>query len=187
MSNIVFIATSLDGYIADKDGGLDWLHSIPNPENLDMGWVDLIDRIDALVMGRKTFDTVCSFDCDWPYSKPVFVLSNSMKSIPEGYEGKAEPIKGSLSEVIEAIHQKGYKHLYIDGGVTVQSFLKEDLIDEMIITVIPILLGGGAPLFGELPKQIEFERLKTEVFLNAIVQNHYIRKNSLNGRPPKRV
>jgi len=129
-----------------------------------------------LVMGRKTFEKVCSFDCDWPYSKPVFVLSNSMKSMPEGYEGKAEPIKGSISGVIEAIHQKGYKHLYIDGGVTVQSFLKEDLIDEMIITVIPILLGGGAPLFGELPKQIEFERLKTEVFLNAIVQTHYLRK-----------
>ena len=90
MSNIVFIATSLDGYIADKDGGLDWLQSIPNPENLDMGWGDLIDRIDALVMGRKTFEKVCSFDCDWPYSKPVFVLSNSMKSKPDGYEGKAE-------------------------------------------------------------------------------------------------
>ena len=99
-----------------------------------------------------------------------------MKSIPEGYEGKAEPIKGSLSEVIESIHQKGYKHFYIDGGVTVQNFLKEDLIDEMIITVIPILLGGGTPLFGELPKQMEFEHLKTEVFLNAMVQNHYCRK-----------
>ena len=176
MSNIVYIATSLDGYIADKDGGLDWLQSIPNPENLDMGWVDLMDRIDALVMGHKTFQQVCGFDCDWPYSKPVFVLSNSMKSIPEGYEGKAEPIEGPLSEVIAAINKKKHKHLYIDGGVTVQSFLKEDLIDEMIITVIPILLGSGIPLFGELSKPMEFERVKTEVFLNAIVQNHYRRK-----------
>ncbi len=176
MSNIVFIATSLDGYIADKDGGVDWLHSIPNPEKLDMGYVELNDRIDALVMGRKTFEKVCSFDCDWPYSKPVFVLSNSMESIPDGYKGKVEPIKGSLSEVMESIHQKGYKHLYVDGGVTVQSFLNEDLIDEMIITVIPILLGGGIRLFGELPIQMEFEHVKTEVFLSAIVQNHYRRK-----------
>jgi dihydrofolate reductase len=176
MSNIVYIATSLDGYIADKDGGLDWLQSIPNPDNLDMGWKNFIDRIDALVMGRKTFEKVCSFDCDWPYSKPVFVLSNSMKSIPEGYEGKAEPIKGSLSEVIDKIQQRGYKHLYIDGGVTVQSFLKEDLIDEIIITIIPTLLGGGTPLFGELSEQMEFEHVKTEVFLNAMVQNHYRRK-----------
>ncbi len=176
MSNTVFIATSLDGYIADKDDGLDWLQSIPNPENLDMGDLNLIDRIDALIMGRKTFEKVCSFDCDWPYSKPVFVLSNSMKSIPDGYKGKVESIKGSLSEVMESIHQKGYKHLYVDGGVTVQSFLNEDLIDEMIITVIPILLGGGIRLFGELPIQMEFEHVKTEVFLSAIVQNHYRRK-----------
>ena len=176
MLNTVFIATSLDGYIADKDGGLDWLNSIPNPDNLAMGWVNFIDRIDALVMGRRTFDKVCSFNCEWPYSKPVFVLSNSLKSIPEGYEAKAEPIKGSLSKVIEKIHQRGYKHLYIDGGVTVQSFLKEDLIDEIIITTIPILLGGGTPLFGELSRQIQFEHVKTEVFLNAIVQNHYRRK-----------
>ena len=172
----MFIATSLDGYIADKDGGLDWLQSIPNPENIDFGWADFIDCIDALVMGRKTFEKVCSFDCGWPYSKHVFILRNSMKSIPEGYEGKAEPIKGSLSEVIEAIHQKGYNHLYIDGGVTVQSFLKEDLIDEIIITIIPILLGGGIPLFGELSEQMEFEHVKTDVFLNEIVQNHYRRK-----------
>jgi dihydrofolate reductase len=176
MSNIVFIATSLDGYIADKDGGLDWLQTIPNPDNLDMGYVELIGRIDALVMGRKTFEKVCSFDCDWPYSKPVFVLSNSMKSIPEGYEGKAEPISGFLPDVIAAIHQKGHKHIYIDGGVTVQNFLKDNLIDEMIITVIPILLGDGTPLFGKLPKPIEFEYVKTEVFLDAIVQNHYRRK-----------
>jgi dihydrofolate reductase len=99
-----------------------------------------------------------------------------MKSIPDEYKEKAEPIKGSLSAVIETIHQKVHKHLYIDGGLTVQGFLKEDLIDEMVITVIPTLLGGGTPLFGELPKQMEFEHLKTEVFLNAIVQNHYLRK-----------
>ena len=141
-----------------------------------MGWADLFDRIDALVMGRNTFDVVCSFDCAWPYSKTVFVLSNSLELIPEGYDGKAELVKGSLSEVIGAIHQKGYKNLYIDGGVTIQSFLKEDLIDEMIITVIPILLGGGTPLFGELSRPMEFEHVKAETFLNAIVQNHYRRK-----------
>jgi dihydrofolate reductase len=77
---------------------------------------------------------------------------------------------------METTHQKGHKHRYIDGGVTVQNFLKEDLIDELIITIIPTLLGGGTPLFGELPEQMAFEHVKTEVFLNAIVQNHYRRK-----------
>jgi len=176
MSNSVFIATSLDGYIADRNDGLDWLQSIPNPDNLDFGWSDFMDRIDALVMGRKTFEKVCSFDCDWPYTKPVFVLSNSLTSLPEEYEGKVELINGSLSGVLEAIHQKGYTRLYIDGGVTVQNFLKEDLIDEMIITLIPILLGGGAPLFGELPEHMEFEHVNTEVMLDAMVQSHYRRE-----------
>ena len=176
MSNIVYIATSLDGYIADKNDGLDWLESVPNPDNLDLGWADFMDRIDAMVMGRNTFEKVCSFDCDWPYSKPVFVLSNSLVSLPEEYKGKAELIKGSLSEVLGNIHQKGHTQLYIDGGITIQNFLKEDLIDEMIITIIPILLGGGVPLFGELPEQMAFEHVKTEVMLNALVQNHYRRK-----------
>lgn len=176
MSNIVYIATSIDGYIADKDGGLDWLQSIPNPDNLDFGWADLMDHIDAIVMGRNTFEKICSFDCDWPYLKPVFILSNSLASLPEEYKGKAELISGPLSEVLETIQGKGFSELYIDGGMTIQSFLKEDRIDEMIITIIPILLGGGTPLFGELPESMTFEHTKTKVLLNAMVQNHYRRK-----------
>lgn len=69
MKNIVYIATSLDGYIADRDGGLDWLHSIPNPDHSDFGWAEFMAGVDALVMGRTTFETVCGFDCDWPYNK----------------------------------------------------------------------------------------------------------------------
>ena len=176
MSNLVFIASSLDGYISDKNDGLDWLQSVPNPDNLDMGWGDFIARIDAIVMGRKTFERVCGFDCPWPYPKPVFVLSNSLSSLPEEHAGKAKLINGSLSNVLAAIHEYGYKELYIDGGSTIQSFLKEDLIDEMIVTVLPILLGGGSPLFGELAEPMHFEHVKTEVLLNAIVQNHYRRR-----------
>ncbi|HID8295060.1 TPA: dihydrofolate reductase family protein [Proteus mirabilis] len=88
MANIVFIATSLDGYIADRQGKLDWLYSIPNPDNIDTGFITLMEKIDALVMGRNTLDTILSFNCDWPYTKPVFVLSNSMTTVPNGYNGK---------------------------------------------------------------------------------------------------
>ena len=176
MLNAVFIATSLDGYIADRDGGVDWLQSIPNPDNMDCGYGDFIARMDAIVMGRKSFEKVCTFDCDWPYSKPVFVLSNSLVSVPEAYQGKAEVITGTLTDVLMSLHAEGYMQLYIDGGVTVQSFLKEDLIDEMIITVLPILLGGGLPLFGELAEPMAFEHVKTEVMLDAMVQSHYNRK-----------
>lgn len=176
MSSIVYIATSLDGYISDRDDGLDWLGSISNPNKTDMGFGDLMNRIDALVMGRKTFEVVCGFDGPWPYSKPVFVLSNSLSSLPEGYEGKAELISGSLPDVLNTLEGRGYRELYIDGGTTIQSFLKEDLIDEMIITVLPILLGGGSRLFGELSRPMRFEHLKTEVMLNAMVQSHYRRR-----------
>lgn len=176
MSNIVFIATSLDGYIADKNGGIDWLHTIPNPEGNDMGYAKHVDSIDALVMGRNTLDMVLSFGIDWPYSKPVFVLSNTMTSVPEGYEDKVFLVKGALVEVLADIHAKGFKNLYIDGGVTIQNFLKEDLIDELIITTIPVLLGGGSPLFGDLNAPLHFKFVKSGTFLDVIVQNHFIRE-----------
>ncbi|PIE87401.1 MAG: diacylglycerol kinase [Bacteroidetes bacterium] len=176
--NSVYIATSFDGYIADRNGGLDWLHSIPNPDMEDMGYASFMEKIDALVMGRVTFETVCSFDVDWPYTKPVFVLSNTLTEIPQSHQGKVFLMKGSLEEIIDEIHQKGHHHVYIDGGSTIQQFLKEDRIDEMIITTIPILLGGGASLFAETPTEFPFELVRSQTFLGQIVQNHYRRKRS---------
>jgi len=173
--NSVFIATSLDGYIADKNGGIDWLHSIPNPDNDDIGYVEFNKEIDALVMGRKTFETVLGFDVDWPYNKPVFVLSNKLKEIPKSHKDKAFLVKGTLTEILDQIHDKGYNRLYIDGGTTIRNFLKEDLIDEMVITTIPVLLGGGSPLFTELPNELKFELIGTKTYLNQITQSHYKR------------
>ncbi len=174
--NSVFIATSIDGYIADKKGGIDWLHAIPNPGEDDMGYVAFMKDIDALLMGRITFETVCGFDIDWPYAQPVFVLSNTLDEIPESHTGKAFLVSGTLSGVLNQIHTKGFHRLYIDGGTTIQSFLKEDLIDEMVLTTIPILLGGGAALFAELPHALKFELVGTKTYLNQITQRHYRRK-----------
>jgi dihydrofolate reductase len=174
--NIVFVAKSLDGFIADKNGGLVWLQSTPNPDQLDMGYEKFIGGVDAIVMGRNTFETVCGFDIEWPYSKPVFVMSRTLDSLPEKYQNNAALVKGTISEILNELEQKGYTSLYIDGGTTVQSFLKEDLIDEMIITTIPILLGGGVPLFSDLTGKLEFEHVESQVFLNEIVQDHYRRK-----------
>ena len=174
--NSVFIARSLDGFIADRRGGLDWLNRIPNPDHLDLGYEKFIGGVDAIVMGRATFDVVCSFDMDWPYKRPVFVLSNTLYSLPEKYKGKAELLKGSLSRILEEIHRKGFTRLYIDGGTTITNFLKEDLIDEITITTIPILLGGGSPLFGELSEEMEFEHVKSVLHLDALVQDTYRRK-----------
>lgn len=176
IKNSVFIATSLDGYIADKNGGIDWLHSIPNPDNDDMGYLEFMGEIDALVMGRTTFETVLGFDVDWPYNKPVFVLSTRLKEIPESHKDKAFLVDGSLAEILAQIREKGYKRLYIDGATTISNFLKEDLIDEMVLTTIPILLGGGFSLFGELPNELKFELTGTRTFLNQITQHRYKRK-----------
>ncbi|MAO38101.1 MAG: diacylglycerol kinase [Zunongwangia sp.] len=174
--NSVFIATSIDGFIADKNDGIDWLHSIPNPNNDDMGYLEFNKEIDALVMGRRTFETLLGFDFDWPYKKPVFVLSNKLKEIPKSHKGKAFLVNGTLTEILNKIHRKGFNKLYIDGGTTISSFLKADLIDEMILTTIPILLGGGSSLFTELPNELNFELIKTKTYLNQITQNHYKRK-----------
>jgi dihydrofolate reductase len=175
MANIVFIATSLDGYIADKQGKLDWLYSIPNLDNADTGFSALVERVDALVMGRNTLDAVLSFNCDWPYKKPVFVLSNTMTKAPQGYEEKLFLVKGELKNIIAELNAKGFNDLYIDGGTTIQSFLNEDLIDQMIITRFPILLGGGIPLFSELNQPLSFKVTKNEVILETLVKTTYVR------------
>ena len=174
--NIVFVGRSLDGYIAGKNGELEWLDSIPNPENNPMGYDSLMQEIDAIVMGKTTFDVVCNFGGKWPYKKHVFVLSNSLKTIPIPLNNKVTLLKGSPQEVLDAIHKKGFFTLYIDGGRTIQSFLKEDLIDELRITTIPILLGGGFSLFGDLPEPLKFEHKDSKVFLKQLVQDSYRRK-----------
>jgi len=175
--NSVFIATSLDGYIADKNGGIDWLDTFPEINNIDSGYKKFISQIDALVMGRLTFEKVLSFGIDWPYKKSVYVVSKTLEAIPTGLEGKVDLAKGSLSEILDRIHSEGNKRLYIDGGMLIQSFLMEDLIDEMIITTIPVLLGGGVPLFSTLTDQLIFECVETNLYLDKIVQNRYIRKS----------
>ncbi|OBU21759.1 diacylglycerol kinase [Photobacterium aquimaris] len=176
MANIVFIATSLDGFIADKQGKLDWLHAVPNPHNIDTGFLPLMARIDGLVMGRNTFEMVVSFDCDWPYTKPVFVLSNTLTQVPKGYEDKVTLINGELQNIITTLNSQGFNELYIDGGITIQHFLNEDLIDEMVITRLPILLGGGTALFGDLQQPLNFKVTSNTVILENLVQTTYVRE-----------
>lgn len=162
MANYVYIATSLDGFIATINDRLDWLEELPNPEQSDYGFAKFMNNIDALVMGRKTFDKVLTFE-RWVYDKPVFVLSNSLTKLPQEIFGKAEIVSGDIKRLIIQLNQKGYQNLYIDGGRVIQSFLQEDLIDEMIITRAPILLGKGFPLFGQLEKHLQFRHKKTEI------------------------
>lgn len=174
MTNMIYIAVSLDNFIATQDGGLDWLYAIPNPERSDYGFAEFLKHIDAIVMGRNTFETVLGFDT-WPYQKPVFVLSRTLAKLPEKAAGKAELIRGEPTEVVAALNARGYQNLYIDGGRTIQGFLEADLIDEMVITRVPILLGGGIPLFGRLPNELKFRLVSTERLNDTLVKSIYHR------------
>lgn len=176
MPNIVYIATSLDGFIAGPNGELDWLMQFPNPEQSDYGFADFMSRIDALVMGRSTYDMVASFGGEWPYPKPVFVLSNTLKDIPEHLTDKVEVVSGDLQQIVTDLDARGYSALYIDGGKTIQSFMREGLIDEMVLSKIPVVLGDGIPLFGPLDAPQYFELAGTESFKNGITKTRYLRK-----------
>ena len=166
----VFIATSLDGFIARQDGGLGWLPADCEPHGYD----EFIATVDALVMGRKTFEIVLAFDA-WPYgTKPVIVLSNTMLELKAPPGAVCELMGGDPHEIVARLAQRGMKHLYIDGGVTVQGFLAAGLIQRLIITRIPVLLGSGIPLFGPLSHDIRFEHVATRSYPSGLVQSEYL-------------
>ena len=176
--NKVFIATSLDGYIADINGSVDFLNEYPDPVNEDMGYHSFIESIDALIMGSKTFETILGFGIDWPYTKPVYVVTSQERFLPEKLIGKVSFINGSPQQIISQMLALQHKHLYIDGGRVIQSFLQENLIDEMIITTVPCLLGSGVALFGSVSQTIFFSCIETKTFSNGLVQCRYVKRNS---------
>ncbi len=171
----VFIAASLDGYIADQHGSVDFLYKYPEPKGEDMGYNNFISTIDALVMGRKTFETVISFGVEWPYTKPVFVWTTHLKSVPKELEAKVQLINGTPQQIISKLNEMNLHNLYIDGAQTIQSFLNEDLIDEMPITTIPILLGSGIPLFNNISKEVKFVGVESKTYSHGVIQSVYKR------------
>ena len=175
MANKVFVGTSLDGYIADRDNGLGFLETVPNPTNHDLGFARFMNSVDAVLMGRKTLETVLSFGVPWPYAKPVFVLSSTMKKVPAELMDKLEIVSGDIRDVAKELNMRGFSDLYIDGGKLIQSFLAEDMIDELIVTQVPVLIGGGTPLYGELSIHQKYELVESRILLEALVQSHYRR------------
>jgi dihydrofolate reductase len=173
--NYVYIATSIDGYIAKPDGDISWLQDNHNPNNDDYGYAEFIKHIDALVMGRKTYEKVRTFG-EWPYTKKVIVLSGKLTEVPLELTGKVEFFSGENKEVLEHCHKSGFKNLYIDGGKVIQSFLEHDKIDELIITRLPIILGDGVPLFSINSTSLKFKHKSTTVYDDALVKSHYVRE-----------
>lgn len=167
----VFIATSLDGYIARSDDALDWLQ-LPQSEGEDHGYDDFIGKVDGIIMGRGTFEKIQSFE-SWPYSVPVHVLSSSLTSETAGSEHDVTVQNGTPSEAMEKCEMIGWRKAYIDGGQVIQAFLDAGLIEDLIISRIPILLGVGKPLFGVLRRDIRLKHQWTRDFPSGLVQSSY--------------
>lgn len=174
MSCIIYIAQSLDGYIAGPGNDLSWLDALADPDGSDFGFSDFIETVDALVMGRITYETVCAFNA-WPYTKPVYVASRSHATVLPEHQGKVQRIDTSPRETVQTLYTQGKKRLYIDGGALIQSYLKEDLIDEMIITSVPVLLGAGTSLFGSLNAPLNWALCQSKTLGPDLVQSHYRR------------
>lgn len=166
----VFCGVSLDGFIARKDGGLDWLKGDGPPD--DNGYDEFIATIDALVIGRNTFDVVLGFG-GWFYgNKPVFVLSSrDLGNLPDG--SVVERMLGNVSDIYAQLRSRGFEHLYVDGGITVQSFLNAGLIDRMTISRLPVLIGEGIPLFGKTLRDIRLDLETLKEFPSGMVQSVY--------------
>ncbi|NER81626.1 MAG: dihydrofolate reductase [Leptolyngbya sp. SIO1D8] len=171
----VFIATSLDGFIARANGELDWLEAANAavPEGEDCGYAAFWESVDALIMGRKTYDQVLSFG-QWPYgNKPVVVLSRQVLKIPDSLVATVSQSSESPQVIYERFAKAGAQRLYIDGGVTIQRFLAAGLIHDFTITVIPILLGTGIPLFNDLQQNIALKHIDTKSYPFGFVQLTY--------------
>ena len=173
MKTTVYVGTSLDGFIARKDGDIGWLVQFENPE-VHESYGEFISKIDAIVIGRGTFEKVLAFP-SWPYDKKVFLLSSNIKQVPDKVKGKVTILSMQPPELLAYLSKKGFSNLYIDGGKVIQSFLKEDLIDELIITQVPMLLGTGISLFGYLDIDLQFTHLRTNTYSNGLVKSHYER------------
>ena len=179
MKKIVYIGTSLDGFIARKDGDIDWLVKFADEEALH-AYREFIKRIDAVIIGKGTYEKVLSFP-SWPYETEVFVLSSTLQQVPDHLKDKVTILLMKPGELLSHLSGKGFSGIYVDGGKVIQSFLKEDLIDELIISKIPILLGSGIPLFGSLDRDLLFTHIRTESYSNGLVRSYYERnRNQLN-------
>ena len=170
----VYIAASVDGYIARPDGSIDWLerpeYAVTNLQGLT--YDAFITGIDALVMGRKSYEMVLTF-AEWPYTVPVVVLSRHAVTIPAVLQDKVQWMQGEPQDIIDALAAEDKYHLYIDGGYTIQQFLRVGLIDEMTITRIPILLGDGIPLFAPSGMELSLSLVEAVSSPNGFVQERY--------------
>ena len=170
----VYVGASLDGFIARRNGSFDWLSQFADQDAVD-AYKSFMDGIDVIVIGRGTFETVLDFPA-WPYERPVVVLSRTMREVPQNLAENVSLARLGPKELLSELSEKEFRSAYIDGGKVIQSFLADDLIDELIIARVPVLLGDGIPLFGYLSHDLEFKHQRTATFSNGLIRSYYTRQ-----------
>ena len=170
MTVSVFVGTSLDGFIARRNGDFDFLLEGGGEPH---GYNEFMASVDALVIGRKTFEKVLTLEA-WPYGdKRVVVLSSHPVDLSAAVGGVVEQMAGSPAEIVAQLADSGAHHLYVDGGITIQRFLRAGLIQRLIITRVPVLIGDGIPLFGTLPGDLRLRHVATRHYPSGLVQSEY--------------
>ena len=179
MKASVFVGTSLDGYMARADGAFDFL---PAGGGEPHGYEEFMATVDAMVIGRNTYETVLRLD-GWPCgSKPIFVLSTHPLA-PAPVEAVVERLSGQPAEIVSGLAARGIRHIYVDGGLTIQAFLRAGLIQRLIITRVPVLIGRGIPLFGGTERDIALRHIATRQYASGLVKSEY-EVSGLSSTPP---
>ena len=170
MKRSVFCGVSVDGFLARPDHALDFLDAGGQEPH---GFEEFYGSVDVVVIGRKTFEVVLTFG-KWFYgNKPVVVLSSGPLDFSPIEGGVVEQMSGEPAEIVKQLESRGFKHAYIDGGVTIQRFLAAGCIDRLVITRVPVLIGAGIPLFGPLPSDITLRHIETRCYNGGLVQSEY--------------
>jgi dihydrofolate reductase len=166
----VFVGTSVDGFMARRNGDFDFL---PAGGGEPHGYDEFMASVDVLVIGRNTFEKVVTFE-QWPYSgKRVVVLSSRAIDLPRFEDEKIEVMGGAPAEIVSRLESSGATHAYIDGGITIQRFLREGLIQSLVVTHVPVLVGDGIPLFGSLPHDVALRHIQTTTYKSGLVKSEY--------------
>ena len=166
----VFIGASVDGFIARKNGELDFL---PPDGGEPHGYEEFIASVDTVVIGRKTFETVLTY-AEWPYgNRRVVVLSSRPLELSGVCRGTVQQMEGQPADIAAKLESSGASHVYVDGGVTIQGFLRAGLIQRLVITRVPVLIGEGIPVFGSLPQDVELQHVETQAYANGLVKSEY--------------
>ena len=166
----VFVGTSVDGFIARTDGALDFLDAGGEEPH---GFEEFFATVDALVMGRKTYEIVLAFG-GWYYGDKLVVVLSSKELAAPPAGARVERMAGSPSEIVALLAARGFEHIYVDGGLTIQQFLRAGLIQHLIITHVPVLIGSGIPLFGGLDQDVPLTHVATRQYATGLVQSEYV-------------